>query len=73
MDRSEERHPHRLGREAIHTCWDNTLPPRLTIAPGDTFVFETREPSQGGVARDIIAEPASTCASARSSMGGCSP
>lgn len=45
----------RLGREAIHTCWDNALPPRLTVNPGDTVVFETREPSQGGVARHVVA------------------
>ena len=44
---------HRLGQEAIHTYWDNALPPRLTVEPGDTVVFETLEPSQGGVARDI--------------------
>src|SRR5215211_6950257 len=44
---------HRLGREAIHTYWDNALPPRLTIEPGETVVFETLEPSQGEVARDI--------------------
>jgi len=44
---------HRLGREAIHTYWDNALPPRLTVEPGDTVVFETLEPSQGAVARDI--------------------
>jgi acetamidase/formamidase len=44
---------HRLGREAIHTYWDNALPPRLTVEPGDTVVFETMEPSQGEVARDI--------------------
>ena len=44
---------HRLGREAIHTHWDNALPPRLTVEPGDTVVFETLEPSQGAVARDI--------------------
>ncbi len=44
---------HRLGREAIHTYWDNALPPRLTVEPGDTVVFETLEPSQGEVARDI--------------------
>ena len=44
---------HHLGRDAIHTYWDSTLPPRLTLAPGDTCVFETREPSEGGRARDI--------------------
>src|SRR5215210_6520536 len=44
---------HRLGREAIHTYWDNALPPRLTVEPGDTIVFETLEPSQGTAARNI--------------------
>jgi acetamidase/formamidase len=44
---------HRLGREVIHTAWDNSLPPRLTVEPGDTVVIETLEPSQGEVARDI--------------------
>ena len=44
---------HHLGREAIHTSWDNRLPPRLTVESGDTVVFETLEPSQGEVARDI--------------------
>jgi acetamidase/formamidase len=42
-----------LGREAIHTYWDNALLPHLTVEPGDTVVFETLEPSQGEVARDI--------------------
>jgi acetamidase/formamidase len=46
---------HCLGREAVHTYWDNTLSPRLTVEPGDTVVFETLEPSQGAVARDIAA------------------
>ena len=44
---------HHLGYEAIHTSWDNTLAPRLTISPGDTCVFRTREPSHGDIARDI--------------------
>ena len=48
---------HHLGRAAIHTCWDHNLPPRLTLEAGDTCVFETREPSQGGVARDISGAP----------------
>ena len=53
MPHMESRRMHRLGREATHTSWDNALPPRLTVEPGDTVVFETREPSQGNVARDI--------------------
>jgi acetamidase/formamidase len=28
-----------------HPFWDNSLPPRLTIVPGDTVVFETLEAS----------------------------
>jgi acetamidase/formamidase len=53
MPHMERGRTHQLGREAIHTFWDNALPPRLTVAPGDTVVFETLEPSQGTVARDI--------------------
>jgi acetamidase/formamidase len=48
---------HRIGREAIHTYWDNSLPPRLTIEFGDTVIFETLEPSRGRVARDVAANP----------------
>jgi acetamidase/formamidase len=49
---------HHLGHDAIHTSWDNALPPRLTLPPGDTCVFETREPSQGKSARDALAHHA---------------
>lgn len=48
---------HHLSRDAIHTYFDNSLPPHLTIAPGDTVVFETLEPSGGRVARDLAAAP----------------
>jgi acetamidase/formamidase len=47
---------HRLGHEAIHTYFDNSLPAALTIAPGDTVIFETLEPSRGRVARDFAAD-----------------
>jgi acetamidase/formamidase len=53
MPHMESGRAYHLGREAIHTYWDNALPPRLTVEPGDTVVFETLEPSQGAVARDI--------------------
>lgn len=46
---------HHLGHDAIHTCWDASLLPRLTLAPGDTCTFATREASQGRAARDAIA------------------
>ena len=32
-----------------HAFWDNTLPPRVRIQPGDTVVFETLEASAGQV------------------------
>lgn len=34
---------HRLDDQSPHALWDNSLPPRLTIEPGDTVVFETLE------------------------------
>lgn len=43
----------RLGFDAIHTCWDNSLEPRLTVHPGESVVFNTREPSLGQMARRI--------------------
>lgn len=48
---------HRLGREAIHTFWDNSLPPRLAIAPGDIVVFDTLDASCGNTARGVAASP----------------
>jgi acetamidase/formamidase len=34
---------HHLDHEQIHQEWNNGLPPRLTIDPGDTVVFDTRD------------------------------
>ena len=34
---------HHLDLEQIHQEWNNALPPRLTIDPGDTVVFDTRD------------------------------
>lgn len=34
-----------------HAFWDNSLPPRLTIQPGDTVVFETLEASSNQITR----------------------
>lgn len=48
---------HHLGDEAIHTYFDNSLPPALTIQAGDTVVFATREPSNGATARRLAANP----------------
>ena len=35
---------HRLDRSQAHYEWNNALPPRLTIAPGDTVVL--RDPGR---------------------------
>lgn len=48
---------HHLGYEAIHTYFDHSLPPALTIQPGDTVIFATREPSNGAVAQRLAANP----------------
>ena len=34
---------HHLDHEQIHQEWNNALPPRLTLDPGDTVVFDTRD------------------------------
>jgi acetamidase/formamidase len=34
---------HRLDAEQVHYEWNNALPPRLEIEPGDTVVFDTRD------------------------------
>ncbi|WP_407570267.1 acetamidase/formamidase family protein [Deinococcus altitudinis] len=46
---------HTLGQESIHTVWDATLPPALSVQPGDTVVLETLDASYGGVARQVQA------------------
>ena len=34
---------HHLDADEVHKEWNNALPPRLTIEPGDTVVFDTRD------------------------------
>jgi acetamidase/formamidase len=34
---------HLLDHDQVHQEWNNALPPRLTVDPGDTVVFETRD------------------------------
>jgi len=41
--RSVAERTHHLADDQPHAFWDNTLPPRLLIEPGDTVVFETLE------------------------------
>ncbi len=36
---------HHLDSSKVHNFWDNSLPPRIRIKPGDTVIFETVEAS----------------------------
>ena len=47
---------HHLDDTQPHAFWDNTLPARLHIQPGDTVVFETLEASAGQVQPDSPSE-----------------
>jgi acetamidase/formamidase len=38
---------HRLDASQVHHEWNNALPPRLTIEPGDIVAFETRDAADG--------------------------
>ncbi len=38
---------HRLDAGLVHYEWNNAIPARLTIEPGDTVVFETRDAADG--------------------------
>ena len=43
---------HHLDTSKLHNFWDNTIPPRIHIKPGDTVVFETVEASVNQIAPD---------------------
>ncbi len=43
------KNTHYLDRSVSVSRWDNSLPPRITIAPGDAITIETREASDGQV------------------------
>ncbi len=47
---------HHLDDTQPHAFWDNSLPARLRIQPGDTVVFETLEASAGQVNPDSPSE-----------------
>lgn len=38
---------HLLDDSVVHYQWDVTLPPRLTIDPGDTVTMDCRDPAEG--------------------------
>jgi acetamidase/formamidase len=47
---------HFIDRSLSTSRWDNSLPPRLTIAPGDRVVMETRDASDGQVHPEMTSE-----------------
>jgi acetamidase/formamidase len=57
---------HHLDAGLVHYEWNNAIPPRLEIDPGDTVVFDTRDAADG------FYTPASTSAdaAARGPFGG---
>ena len=40
-------HTHNLDASTVHHEWNNAIPPRLEIDPGDTVVFDTRDAADG--------------------------
>ncbi len=42
---------HELDAGRVHYEWDNAIPPRLQIDPGDTVVFQTRDAADGYYSR----------------------
>jgi len=51
---------HHLDDTQPHAFWDNTLPPRVHIQPGDTVVFETLEASAQQIQPHSTSEVIST-------------
>ncbi len=47
---------HYFPEDRVHYLWDNELAPVLTLEPGDTVVFNTREVSDGQITPDSTAE-----------------
>ena len=44
---------HTLDSDVVHYSWDNTVPPKLTIDPGDTVVLKCRDSSDGHFRRGM--------------------
>jgi acetamidase/formamidase len=51
LERDGAMTTHHLDRGTIHREWNNALAPRLTIDPGDTVVFDTRDAADGYYSR----------------------
>ena len=47
-----------LDKTTVHYAWDNSIEPRLTIDPGDTVTFQTRDAGDEVFSRDSTAEDA---------------
>jgi acetamidase/formamidase len=47
---------HHLDRSVSTSRWNNALPPRITVAPGDSISIETRDASDGQVRYGMSAE-----------------
>jgi acetamidase/formamidase len=43
---------YRLDASHVHYAWDNAIPPRLEVDPGDTVVFDTRDAADGYYSRE---------------------
>jgi acetamidase/formamidase len=47
---------HYFPENRVHYVWDNELDPALTVAPGDTVVYRTREVSDGQISPSATTE-----------------
>jgi acetamidase/formamidase len=47
---------HYYPEDEVHYVWDNELDPALTVAPGDTVVYRTREVSDGQISPSSTTE-----------------
>jgi acetamidase/formamidase len=47
---------HYFPGDKVHYVWDNELDPALTVAPGDTVVYRTREVSDGQISPSSTTE-----------------
>ena len=47
---------HRLDAQQVHYEWNNAIAPRLTIEPGDTVIFSTRDAADGFYSRQSTHE-----------------
>ena len=47
---------HYFPEDQVHYVWDNELAPALTVEPGDTVVYHTREVSDGQATPDSKAD-----------------